>query len=93
MFEDLAVLSLTTCPQLLVNRYNLCAIPLFLTQCGNMAREGLRTLVVSKKILSEEQYQDFEVILICFTLSLHAFKVLMKRKIRFCDYGSIGKNF
>uniref|UniRef100_A0A3Q3ARJ1 Phospholipid-transporting ATPase n=1 Tax=Kryptolebias marmoratus TaxID=37003 RepID=A0A3Q3ARJ1_KRYMA len=29
-------------------------------ECGNMAREGLRTLVVSKKCLSEEQYQDFE---------------------------------
>jgi hypothetical protein len=26
-----------------------------------MAREGLRTLVVSKKVLSEEQYQEFEV--------------------------------
>lgn len=30
-------------------------------QCGNMAREGLRTLVVAKKVLTEEQYQDFEV--------------------------------
>ncbi|PNJ28996.1 ATP9B isoform 13, partial [Pongo abelii] len=29
--------------------------------CGNMAREGLRTLVVAKKALTEEQYQDFEV--------------------------------
>lgn len=28
-----------------------------------MAREGLRTLVVAKKSLSEEQYQDFEVLL------------------------------
>lgn len=26
-----------------------------------MAREGLRVLVVSKKSLTEEQYQDFEV--------------------------------
>ena len=26
-----------------------------------MAREGLRTLVVAKKMLTEEQYQDFEV--------------------------------
>lgn len=26
-----------------------------------MAREGLRTLVVAKKSLTEEQYQDFEV--------------------------------
>uniref|UniRef100_A0A6I8R2I6 Phospholipid-transporting ATPase n=1 Tax=Xenopus tropicalis TaxID=8364 RepID=A0A6I8R2I6_XENTR len=30
-------------------------------ECGNMAREGLRTLVVAKKSLSEEQYQDFEI--------------------------------
>lgn len=26
-----------------------------------MAREGLRTLVVAKRALTEEQYQDFEV--------------------------------
>jgi len=30
-------------------------------ECGNMAREGLRTLVVAKKTMSEEQYLDFEV--------------------------------
>jgi len=30
-------------------------------QCDNMAREGLRTLVVAKKSLTEEQYADFEV--------------------------------
>eukprot|EP00112_Aurelia_sp_Birch-Aquarium-sp1_P022096 Seg6113.1 transcript_id=Seg6113.1/GoldUCD/mRNA.D3Y31 product="putative phospholipid-transporting ATPase IIB" protein_id=Seg6113.1/GoldUCD/D3Y31 len=29
-------------------------------ECGNMAREGLRTLVVAKKSLSQEQYDDFE---------------------------------
>lgn len=29
-------------------------------ECGNMAREGLRTLVVAKKTLTDEQYQDFE---------------------------------
>merc|ERR1712142_62311 len=29
-------------------------------EVDNMAREGLRTLVVSKKTLSEEQYADFE---------------------------------
>ncbi|XP_022108719.1 probable phospholipid-transporting ATPase IIB isoform X2 [Acanthaster planci] len=29
-------------------------------ECGNMAREGLRTLVVGKKILTEDQYADFE---------------------------------
>lgn len=26
-----------------------------------MAREGLRTLVVAKKVLTEDQYEDFEV--------------------------------
>lgn len=31
-------------------------------EVGNMARDGLRTLVVAKKILTEEQYQDFEVL-------------------------------
>lgn len=30
-------------------------------EVGNMAREGLRTLVVAKKFLAEEQYLDFEV--------------------------------
>ncbi len=30
-------------------------------EVDNMAREGLRTLVVAKKTLSQEQYQDFEV--------------------------------
>jgi len=29
-------------------------------QCDNMARSGLRTLVVARKFLSEEQYQDFQ---------------------------------
>ena len=33
-------------------------------QCGNMAREGLRTLVVAKRVLTEEQYQDFEVFIL-----------------------------
>ncbi|XP_014680758.1 PREDICTED: probable phospholipid-transporting ATPase IIB [Priapulus caudatus] len=28
-------------------------------ECGNMAREGLRTLVVAKKVLTEDQYEDF----------------------------------
>ncbi|XP_008558016.1 probable phospholipid-transporting ATPase IIA isoform X1 [Microplitis demolitor] len=30
-------------------------------ECGNMAREGFRTLVIAKKHLTEEQYQDFEI--------------------------------
>lgn len=29
-------------------------------QCDNMARSGLRTLVVARKFLSEDQYADFE---------------------------------
>ncbi|KAL1493903.1 hypothetical protein ABEB36_009585 [Hypothenemus hampei] len=29
-------------------------------EVGNMARDGLRTLVVAKKVLTEEQYLDFE---------------------------------
>jgi phospholipid-translocating ATPase len=32
-------------------------------EVGNMARDGLRTLVVARKMLSEEQYLDFEVII------------------------------
>ena len=30
-------------------------------ECGNMAREGLRTLVVAKRNLTPEEYTDFEV--------------------------------
>lgn len=30
-------------------------------ESGNMAREGLRTLVVAKKTLTDDQYNDFEV--------------------------------
>ncbi|EEB12761.1 cation-transporting ATPase, putative [Pediculus humanus corporis] len=30
-------------------------------ECGNLAREGLRTLVVAKKTLTPEQYSDFDV--------------------------------
>jgi len=29
-------------------------------ECGNMAREGLRTLVVAKRSMTEEQYNEFE---------------------------------
>lgn len=35
-------------------------------ECGNMAREGLRTLVVAKKPITEEQYLDFEVSTVIF---------------------------
>lgn len=30
-------------------------------ETGNMAREGLRTLVVAKKTITTDQYRDFEV--------------------------------
>lgn len=51
-------------------------------EVGNMAREGLRTLVVARKMLTEEQYLDFEVdiIIICNVLP----GVLVK--IRFKGY-------
>lgn len=29
-------------------------------ECSNMAREGLRTLVVAKRILTDEQYAEFD---------------------------------
>ncbi|XP_052816784.1 probable phospholipid-transporting ATPase IIB [Mya arenaria] len=29
-------------------------------ECGNLAREGLRTLVVARRILTADQYQDFQ---------------------------------
>nr|KAF6421719.1 putative ATPase phospholipid transporting 9B (putative) [Rousettus aegyptiacus] len=40
-------------------------------ECGNMAREGLRTLVVAKRALTEEQYQDFESRYTQAKLSVH----------------------
>ncbi|XP_039695283.1 putative phospholipid-transporting ATPase IIB isoform X3 [Pteropus medius] len=40
-------------------------------ECGNMAREGLRTLVVAKRVLTEEQYQDFESRYTQAKLSVH----------------------
>lgn len=42
-----------------------------------MAREGLRTLVVAKKSLSEEQYQDFEVEISCIICILIFFILLL----------------
>ncbi|CAF4878144.1 unnamed protein product, partial [Rotaria socialis] len=29
-------------------------------ESSNMAREGLRTLVIAKKLLTQEKYQEFE---------------------------------
>ncbi|XP_055940661.1 probable phospholipid-transporting ATPase IIB isoform X5 [Argiope bruennichi] len=40
-------------------------------ECGNMAREGLRTLVVAKKVLTDEQYADFEARLNQAKVSIH----------------------
>lgn len=45
-----------------------------------MAREGLRVLVVAKKSLTEEQYQDFEVSFLFFfffSVSFSFFKQIM----------------
>ncbi|XP_036086063.1 probable phospholipid-transporting ATPase IIB isoform X3 [Rousettus aegyptiacus] len=42
-----------------------------IVRCGNMAREGLRTLVVAKRALTEEQYQDFESRYTQAKLSVH----------------------
>uniref|UniRef100_A0ABI8A9P7 Phospholipid-transporting ATPase n=1 Tax=Felis catus TaxID=9685 RepID=A0ABI8A9P7_FELCA len=42
-----------------------------IVRCGNMAREGLRVLVVAKKSLAEEQYQDFEARYVQAKLSVH----------------------
>lgn len=39
-------------------------------ECGNMAREGLRTLVVARKNLTEEQYLEFEVCIFIYNLKL-----------------------
>lgn len=39
-------------------------------ECGNMAREGLRTLVVARKNLTEEQYLEFEVCILCMLIML-----------------------
>ena len=39
--------------------------------CDNMARSGLRTLVVARKFLSEDQYKDFETRYHQAKLSIH----------------------
>lgn len=39
-------------------------------EVGNMARDGLRTLVVARKILTDEQYLDFEVCAVYTTCCL-----------------------
>lgn len=52
-------------------------------EVGNMAREGLRTLVVARKMLTEEQYLDFEVILslhkLCFFCASTLMRLVSKR--------------
>lgn len=51
-----------------------------------MAREGLRVLVVAKKCLTEEQYQDFEVSFYLFFYSLFLNKQSLKWFSQtFCD--------
>lgn len=39
-------------------------------EVGDLAREGLRTLVVAKKNLTPEQYKEFEVIKLLLKMSL-----------------------
>lgn len=50
-------------------------------ECGNMAREGLRTLVVAKKNLTEEQYFDFEARYKC----IHVYPVAERSDV-ICHY-------
>lgn len=39
-------------------------------ECGNLAREGLRTLVVAKKSLTAEQYSEFEVCIFYYEVTV-----------------------
>ena len=49
-------------------------------EVGNMAREGLRTLVVARKVLTEDQYLDFEVLhIIHMSLALFYTVVVISR--------------
>lgn len=41
---------------LILTRFN-CRLE---EECGNMAREGLRTLVIARRKLSDEYYHEFE---------------------------------
>lgn len=43
-----------------IRTHYLCALGRLEEEVGNMAREGLRTLVVAKKALSAEEYEDFD---------------------------------
>lgn len=58
--EPVVANAIGACPHRSPQPGAMCDLHL-LFQCGNMAREGLRTLVVAKRALTEEQYQDFEV--------------------------------
>lgn len=40
-------------------------------ECGNMAREGLRTLVIARKLLSEEEFVDFQGAMHRAQLAIH----------------------
>ncbi|XP_016881223.1 putative phospholipid-transporting ATPase IIB isoform X18 [Homo sapiens] len=53
-------------------------------ECGNMAREGLRTLVVAKKALTEEQYQDFEPMQSSSVESTHSTYTCAHRRLPLC---------
>src|SRR5437588_9635759 len=51
-------------------------------ECGNFAREGLRTLVVARKRLSEDAYNDFQ--------ERYFIIILKKKKKLFFIYGIFG---
>ena len=53
-----------------------------------MAREGFRTLVVAKKILTEDQYQDFEV-----CLSLIPYELECRRIVRLQSWTKVLGHF
>lgn len=48
-----------------------------------MAREGLRTLVVAKKVLTEEQYADFEVRCL-FYIIMHMYVMCFIHALMYC---------
>jgi phospholipid-translocating ATPase len=50
-------------------------------ECGNMAREGLRTLVIARKRLSVDEYQEFDSRYRAAKLSLSARTEQMQRVV------------
>lgn len=46
-------------------------VDLWYLQCDVMAREGLRTLVAGRRILTTNEYQEFEVLIVHQTVPAH----------------------